>query len=82
MRSIAEKPLTRSALLDLLCRNSEDGKHLNQNLHNYVRHSFGWCNRNVSLEAQEEVFDTLKQVDEYALTSFDGNYRLRIRASQ
>lgn len=82
MRSIGENPLTCSALFNPLCRNSEDGKYLNHNLHNYVHHSFGWCNRDVSLKAQEEVFDTLKQFDEYALTSSDGNHRLRIGVSQ
>ena len=69
--------LTRSSLLYLLCRDSEDIEYFNHYLHDDVRHRHGWWNFGIRLEAFEEVLNALKDVDEGLLGCTNILSRLR-----
>ena len=69
--------LTCSALLDLLCCDGKDQKYLNHDLYDHVRHPCGRRHLDIGLEALEEVFNALKDVNEYVLASGSGLSRLK-----
>jgi hypothetical protein len=56
--------LTCPSLFSLLCRNSKDIQYFNHYLDNDVRHRLGWWDFGVGLETFEEIFNTLKDVDQ------------------
>ena len=68
---------TRFALLNLLCRNRENGKYFDQNFHHNVHHSCSWWNLDRNFESSEEVFDALKEVNKYLLVSADSRSYLK-----
>ena len=62
---------TRSTPSHFLRCDREDVQHLNHDLYYNVRHRVCRRHRGISLKAFEEVFDTLKEIDECILARFD-----------
>jgi hypothetical protein len=54
--------LTRSAFLNLLCRNPENREHLDHHVNHRIHHFRGRPHFCVYLETSEEIFDALKDV--------------------
>jgi hypothetical protein len=79
---MVQQILTQSALLDLLCRNPEDRENLDHYLNDYIHHLCRWWYSCVGLEAPEEHFDALKDVDKSVLTCSSILGCLRMQALQ
>ena len=62
---------TRSPLLYLLCRDSENIQYFHHYLNDDVCHCRGWWNLRVRLQAFEKVLDTSKDVDQCVLRCTD-----------
>jgi hypothetical protein len=63
--------LTRSTLLDFLCRNRKNREHFHYDLNDDIHHCLSWPHLGVSLETFEKMFDVLEKIDEYILTRID-----------
>src|SRR5579863_7688845 len=72
----ARNQLTRSALFDFLCRDRNNGKHLDHDFDYYVCHPRGWWHFDICLQTSEEVFHALEDCSESVLTIRDGLSRL------
>jgi hypothetical protein len=60
--------LTRSALLNIPCRNPENREHLDHHVNHHINHFRGRLHFCVYLETSQEHFDALKDVQNSALT--------------
>ena len=67
--SESEGQLTRFALLNLFCCDSENEKYLDHDLHHNFHHFWRRLELDISFESSEEVFDALEEVDKYVLVS-------------
>src|SRR6267154_463076 len=61
------KILTHPALLDLLCRDPQNGENLDHYLNEYIHHFRSWRHLCVGLETSEKHFNALEDVDKSAL---------------
>lgn len=73
----ARDQLTRFALLDLLCRNRKNRKHLSHDLYNHVRHPCGRRHFDICLQSPEEVLYLIKDASECILAFGNGLCSLR-----
>jgi len=73
--------LTRSALLDLLCRDGKNRKHLNHDFDDHVCHPCRRWHFDIRLKTPEEVLDPLEDFGEYILAIGNGLSRLPVGAS-
>jgi hypothetical protein len=53
--------LTRTILVNLLCRDGNDAKKFNQDLDNNVGHPYGHWELDINLQPHEDDFDTFEQ---------------------
>ena len=56
--------LTRTVLVNLLCRDGKDTKHLGHDLDNHLRHPCSHWDVDIGLQPSEDVFDALEQVEQ------------------
>ena len=69
--------LTRSTLLDLLCRNGKDRKYLGHDLYDHVHHPCSWWHSDICLQSTEEVLYTIKDASECTVAFGNGLCCLR-----
>jgi hypothetical protein len=62
------KRLTRSALIDLLCRDRKNRQHLHHYFHDHIHHLRRRCYLSVDLETQEKILHALEDINERVLT--------------
>jgi hypothetical protein len=63
-------------LFDRFRRDGKNTEHFNHDFHDNIGHRLSWSYFDVTLETFEELFDTLEQIDEHALTCIDVLSRL------
>ena len=64
-----QSQLTKSSTLHFLRRDRKDRQYLDHNLNNHVRHCRSWCDANIYLEAAEEMFKAIKDLDKFVSDS-------------
>jgi hypothetical protein len=74
---ISKCQLTRFALLNFFCCDSENEKYLDHDLYNNFHHLCGWLDLNKNFEPSEEVFDALEEIVKYVLVSADSGSCLK-----
>jgi hypothetical protein len=65
--SLSKHQLTSFALLNLFCRDGENGKYFDHDFHHNVRHSYGRWNLDINFKSSEAVLDAFEEVDKYVL---------------
>ncbi len=65
--SLSKRQLTSFALLNLFCRDGENGKYFDHDSHHNVRHSYGRWNLDINFKSSEAVLDAFEEVDKYVL---------------
>ena len=75
--NFVEKRLTRSALLDFFCCNSNDVQDFSHYFHDCIQHFLNQCRFSVSLQSLKKRFQTLKYLKKSALVCTDILSRLR-----
>jgi hypothetical protein len=73
--------LTYFPLFDLPCREANDDKYLGHHLYDYFHHSCGPRESDIHIQPSEEVFDALKEGNNFILGCANGLNRLRTSAS-
>ena len=69
--NIIQIRLTCAALLHLLCCNSEYGKYLDYNFHEYLHHILGRRNPSMNPETFEKELNALKEFDKHIVARLD-----------